>query len=161
MTGSGTWNSIAPSSTWTAPNGTWQFSVQISVSPMSGGTGCRSGSFTGGTAFNINFCNFTYSLNGTQVSTTPFFVEFESSSSGDAGGFILDDFEGQSNGFVLIPGTQLFTGSTTNPTISIGTFDVGSNSRCFHGWTESGAANSMSWPGPYGAPDGVVVGTSG
>lgn len=47
MTGSGTWNSIAPSSTWTAPNGTWQFSVQISVSPMSGGTGCRSGSFTG------------------------------------------------------------------------------------------------------------------
>jgi hypothetical protein len=128
VTGNGTWGSGAPTSTWTSPSATWQFSVQVSTSPISGGTGCGSPFGPPGSGgFDVYFCNFSYSLNGASVSTSPSYIEFYSTSSG--GGLLLDDFAGQNNGFVLVPGTQLFTGDpTSNPVIVTGTFDAtGSN----------------------------------
>jgi hypothetical protein len=74
------------------------------------------------TGFEVAFANFTYSLNGTKVSTCPEFMVYEANSGG--GGFLVDDLDGGFNGFILDFGTQLFSGPTSSPTLLTGTFSV-------------------------------------
>src|SRR3954470_6623559 len=76
LTGAGTWGSTVPTTTWTAPNSPWQFSLTISPAPLSV-TGCSGIPFgsAGPTdpGFNVYFTNFTYSLNGISINTCPRF----------------------------------------------------------------------------------------
>jgi hypothetical protein len=121
VTGSGTWGPAAPTTTWTAPNGTWQFSLQISQAPLQA-VGCSGAPYgpPNSTQFDVYFTNFRYSLNGVTVSTCPSYVGYYAS--GQGGGFLLDDFGGVNNGFLLDLGAQLFTGSTSSPVLLTGTF---------------------------------------
>ncbi|MGA3023791.1 MAG: choice-of-anchor D domain-containing protein [Bryobacteraceae bacterium] len=118
VSGTGVWGAGVPTTTWTAPNATWQFSVTVSLTPLPPpSSGSRLQSSAG---FDVYFSGFTYSLNGATVDTSPSAIAYFTSSDGE--GLLLDDFDGIDNAFILAPGTQLFTGSTSNPTFLTGTF---------------------------------------
>lgn len=152
FSGSGTWASNAPNSKWTAPNSPWQFSVQLSLSPLPPAPGSGSPCCPpGATAFDVYFSNFSYSLNGSPVSTAPLLIGYYTASAG--GGILLDDFDGLNNGFLLGIGTQLFSGPTTSPTLLTGTFPAGNARFDFpdgtHAFVSSGTFSiTNAQPGP-------------
>lgn len=86
ISGSGTWGSSAPTSTWSAPNETYSFSFDLPDPPNSAspapGTDITGGYVT------TQITNFVYDLNGSSVGGTPTYgVEFYPASFG--GGFDL------------------------------------------------------------------------
>ena len=111
VAGSGTFDGNAETTKWTAPNASWQFSFSVANPPSASGVG-------GG--FNIaSFTNFAYYLGGILVSTRPDHMHLYA-----GGGWLIDDFDGGDNGFLLVPGTQLYSGPDASPTLLLGTFSA-------------------------------------
>ncbi len=123
-----------------APNANWGVSFIVNSPPTV--TNVIS------TGFDTSFQNFRYTLNGTPVSTvTPNLRLF---SSGGGGLFTLffgpeSGFDGSGNPIpeLQLSGSALFSGSTSSPTISTGSFAISS-------WTYSDARNFDS-QSPTGA----------
>jgi hypothetical protein len=114
----GTFTASTPPSEISAPSETWSFSFEADSMPVVTESGM------GG--FDFDFSDFVYDLDGSPVSITPSFVRFFTASNG--GGFEIC-FDGSSvatcseaiaTAFFADP--ALFSGSTSAPTLSTGTF---------------------------------------
>jgi|ERR1700733_3377440 len=118
-TDSGTFSSSTPSSEFSGPSETWAFGFEADSNPAVSDTGM------GG--FDFAFSDFTYSLDGSTVAITPTFIRFFSA--GNGGGFeicfngtnVPTCTDGLGTGFSTL---QLYTGSPSAPTLSLGTFDL-------------------------------------
>jgi PEP-CTERM motif len=116
---SGTFSASIPNSTFSAPSDTWSFAFQADSEPTVSEAGM------GG--FDFEFSNFSYTLDGSPVAITPTFVRFFSA--GNGGGFeicfsgmsVATCSDGLGTGFFT---TQLYTGSTSAPTLLTGSFDL-------------------------------------
>jgi len=104
---------------FSAPSETWAFSFDATTNPtnvLESGMG----------GFNFAFSNFHYSLNGSTVAITPTFVRFFPESNGAGfeicftGTSVPTCTDGLATGFFV--GPQMFTGATSMPTLSPGTF---------------------------------------
>jgi hypothetical protein len=135
VSGKGTFGSDAPSTEWTAPNGTRQFSFTTANPPS------PCGSPSVGFGFVISqFSNFVYYLNGALVNTIPNHMQLYNLSS-QGGGWLLDDFDNLNNGFNMVPGVQFYTGPETSPTLTLGTWSASGSHFDFVGasyYTNSG-----------------------
>lgn len=120
---SGVWDASVPTTTWSAPNESWSFSFLISSIPVVSNVtqNIHGGYFDGA------YSNFTYTLNGSPVSTS--LPEITWFSTG-YGGLFNVNFAGAS---FEPEGDQAFTGSETSPTIVSGTYDLGLYSGVFLG----------------------------
>ncbi len=104
----------------TGPSALWSLSFAIDSNPVAGNADQL--------GFDAPFTSFTYSLNHSAVAATPASIRFSTAS--DLGMFTV--FFGPESGFmngVPVPefsfqGVQLFSGSTSNPTLLTGTYPV-------------------------------------
>jgi len=108
---SGTWGSGAPTTTWSAPNTTWQYLYFVQSNPSVSNVAA-------GTAFSPAFTGFSYTLGGSPVATTPTEITFFSLSSG---GLMNVEFSGAVFGII---GGQAYSGSESAPTILTGTYPI-------------------------------------
>jgi len=105
-----------------APGENWTLSFKLSIPP-------QTANITS-TGFDAAFSNFTYTLNGSTVNVAPQEIRFFTSGGAENGLFNI--YFGPESGFLNgtpIPefeflGAQLFTGSTSNPTLAAGSFGV-------------------------------------
>jgi hypothetical protein len=122
---SGVWDATAPTTTWSAPNESWSFSFLISSTPaVSNVTQNAFGAY-----FDGAYSNFTYTLNGSPVSTAPTEITWFSTG---YGGLFNVNFAGAS---FEPEGDQAYTGPESGPTIVAGTYDLGLYSGVFLGET--------------------------
>jgi hypothetical protein len=112
---SGTFSASTPSSAFSGPDETWSFAFQADSNPAVSDVGM------GGLDF--AFSNFSYSLDGSPVAITPTFVRFFSGT--NDGGFAIC-FDGTTNATcsegLATDGPQMYTGTTSAPTLVPGTF---------------------------------------
>jgi PEP-CTERM motif len=118
-TDSGTFSAATPTTSFSAPSAPWAFSFQADMNPtvLEFGNG----------GFDFAFSNFSYSLNGSPVAITPTAIRFFTAANG--GGFFIC-FGAQPCGNGVFPnglgtgfgGPQLYTGTTSAPTLLAGTF---------------------------------------
>lgn len=115
---SGMFSGSNPTSAFSAPNQKWAFTFQADRSPtvLQYGNG----------GFSIAFSNFTYSLNGSHVTIAPSFIRFFTTANG---GGLMICFNGTSVatctdaiGALIGGAPQMFTGTTSAPTLSVGAF---------------------------------------
>ena len=127
----GQFSSSVTASQLASPNGTFSVSFDVAGNPTATNTDLL--------GFDSSFAGFSYQLNGANVAATPESIRFATAS--NLGLFTL--FFGPESGFdsngVAIPelsfaGAQIFSGSTTSPTIVPGSYAVAS-------WNYSDAAN--------------------
>jgi hypothetical protein len=125
IAGSGTWNTDAPISTWSAPGDTWSFSLTL-PNPVAAEPPMDSPLVT-------DIVSFSYLLDGTAVTIPPDSVTFFASDNG--GGFQVNFSAGgvdTTNGFACsdpslgpcsfdVFGDQLYTNSASDITIQSGT----------------------------------------
>jgi hypothetical protein len=120
---SGVWDATAPTTTWSAPNQSWSFSFLVSSTPAVTNVTVKSY----GSWFDAAFSDFTYTLDGAQVSTTT--PEITRYSTG-MGGLLNVNFP--SGGPSFEPeGDQAYTGTVSDPTIIPGTYTLGLYSGVF------------------------------
>jgi len=113
-----------------SPNKTWAISFNLDSNPVAGNTDLL--------GFDAPFSHFTYTLNGSGLAVSPSFIRF--STAGNLGLFTL--FFGPESGYLKgnpIPefafqGPQAFSGTTTSPVFSAGSYRVSD-------WTYSDALN--------------------
>jgi len=115
VTESGVWGAGAPSTDWTAPNESWSFSFVTSSTPaVSNVFDNEHGGFFDGAS-----SDFSYTLNGSPVPTTPPQISWFSTG---YGGLIDVNLAGD---FSFEPlGDQAYTGSESDPTIVPGTYTL-------------------------------------
>lgn len=113
---SGTFSGTTPTSTFTAPNGTWAFSFQADSNPV------VSDVISGG-GFNLAFSHFSYSLNGSPLAITATDIRFDNASV--TGGFSVC-FSPFVNGVgcdgIGDSGPQMYTTPESQPTLFPGSF---------------------------------------
>ena len=101
-----------------APGGSWTMSFEVSIPPQT--------SNVTSTGFDAAFSLFNYTLNGSAVNASPQSIRMFTSGGIQNGGFTA--FFGPESGFsngapipeLEVLGPQLFTGSTSSPTLSTG-----------------------------------------
>src|ERR1700733_15309546 len=114
---SGTFSASTPSDAFgfSAPSETWAFSFEANSNPAVSDVGMGGFSFT--------FSDFSYLLDGSPVAITPTFIRFFSGTNG--GGFAIcfdgTTFATCSEGLAT-DGPQMYTGTTSAPTLVPGTF---------------------------------------
>jgi len=112
---SGTFSASTPSSAFSGPSETWAFAFQADSNPAVSDVGM------GGLDF--AFSSFSYSLGGAPVAITPTFIRFFSGT--NDGGFAIcfdgTTFATCSEGLAT-DGPQMYTGTTSAPTLVPGTF---------------------------------------
>jgi hypothetical protein len=119
---SGVWGPLTPSTDWTAPNESWSFSFITSSTPATSNVTHHSY----GSGFDETFSDFSYTLNGSTVATTPTGIRWYSTG---LGGLFNVDLAGD---FSFEPeGDQAYTGSESAPTIIPGTYTLGDYSGIF------------------------------
>jgi hypothetical protein len=118
ISASGTFASGTASSTFSAPDETWAFSFEVDSNPAVSNVDL-------GNYFDVDFSDFTYSLDGSAVAITPADIRFYSLS--QFGGFSIcfttacSFFNSPTDG-IEVQGSQMYTGSESAPTMSTGTF---------------------------------------
>jgi hypothetical protein len=140
---SGTWGPGAPTTTWSAPNTTWQYLYFVQSNPSVSNVAA-------GTSFSPAFTGFSYTLGGSPVATTPTGITFFNS---NLGGLMNIDFSG---GVFGIEGGQAYSGSESAPTILTGTYPIsgadfvsGENSQPFTGDVIIADANTAPEPSTF------------
>jgi hypothetical protein len=127
---SGIFSSGAPSTTWSAPNASWSFSFNVSDTPVP--VSGSDDSF----GFDVPFSNFTYTLAGGDVVTTPLRIRFWSSPGildvyflEQSSPPVSDDLP--ATGFDIM-GAPAFSGTSSTPTILAGSYPA-SGAMFYHG----------------------------
>jgi hypothetical protein len=108
---SGTFASGVPNTTESAPGETWSFSFSVNSNPAVSNVVL-------GQNFDTSFSNFTYTLNGSPVATSPTELTWYST---PLGGLIDLTF---ADGVLSIYGNQAYSGSEASPTILPGAYPV-------------------------------------
>ena len=113
---SGVWGATAPTTTWSAPNASWSYSFVVNTNPVVS-------NYSLGNNFTAAFSNFTYTLNGSPVATTPASIVWYSSA---LSGLFNINFSTAS--FFQIFGSQAYSGPENSPTILRGTYPINAGS---------------------------------
>jgi hypothetical protein len=108
---SGVWSASAPTTTWSAPGASWSYSFVVAANPTVL-------SSVPGQHFVAPFSNFTYTLNGSPVATTPGTIAWFSTAQG--GLITINSAGAQFN----IYGPQAYSGPESSPTILTGTYPL-------------------------------------
>jgi hypothetical protein len=120
---SGDWGETVPTTTWSAPSQSWSFSFLVISTPAVTNVTVKSY----GSWFDAAFSDFTYTLNGAQVSTTTPEITWYSTAM-----YGLLNVNFPSGGPSFEPeGDQAYTGSESAPTIIPGTYTLGLYSGVF------------------------------
>lgn len=150
---SGTYASGVPSTSISAPNDPYSISFTALSSPSS------LSSFVSNTTFGLFYFNadFSFSLNGGTPMTfsTPFMVEFYTNTGGNMGGLIFcfdDSGTCSSHTYWNIIGSQLFSGSVTDPTFGLPGQMPGQSMNASVNQTMSGYVINGSNAFPFGPP---------
>jgi hypothetical protein len=120
VSASGQFGSTVTADTLAAPGGTWDVAFDVDTMPAVSNQDAL--------GFDAVFSNFTYMVNGMPIAFTPDEIRFYTT----AGGGLFTLFFGPETGFQngrLIPeftfsGSQVFSGTTTSPTILAGDYSV-------------------------------------
>lgn len=115
LTTGGTFASYTPTDAYAAPNEPWTLSFEIDSNPVV--------SNVTGNGFDVAFSDFTYMLNGSPLALPVGMIQFWSSV-GDPGGFDVCFYNMACTLGLEFEGPQLYTGSTSAPTIQAGVYDM-------------------------------------
>lgn len=111
VSASGVWNANAPTTTESAANESWSFSFLVSSTPVTSEVNT-------GNWFDTTFSNFTFTLNGSTVATTPIELTWYNTSQGGLFDLLFSD------GDMVYYGAQAYSGSESNPTILPGYYPL-------------------------------------
>ena len=148
-TDSGTFTTSTPTTAFSGAGEPWAFAFQADSNPAVSDVGM------GG--FDFAFSNFSYTLDGSHVAITPTFIRFFSGTNG--GGFLIC-FNGTTAascadglGSPLFGQPQMYTGTTSAPTLIAGSFSITSfatvvNSTVFDEPNTTVLATAASIPEP-------------